>query len=739
MNRSTPDFQNEFDFSNPPPRVFQWKYASCKYNVEKSNGFYTFSLSRELSQEEKAELVDKIAHYDAPENSPARPTVDDLRRSSLFPVAFSFFKLKSSGRSVLCRTCAVGKDYGGSRYGNFFSHALVLEKGSNWRDFPIDYWNSPQFANGLTSEEIDLGKTPDPLPSLDLDDVEQNRADEEIVAAASRQICADIVDRFLSAAAQGKTLVVFGATGKNAARLIKILFRSLPSNDVLKSVQFSTYCSNPINESDIFDDDAPSVLFTSRSEHWQKELSKSPRFEIFDVADFGLRPPNKLCGYAKYLYDKDFWSFVKRFDYSFIRKSAQLNAALENVATLYKIKRKKRFPDEKKQERAWNFLETQSYKIQLALLKDLSGADYSLDDSVKLLTFCVRCDKTRLESGGGDDAIDFGKLVVDFWLRQLKNSSIDDPWIIDQPKIVERIFGKTYCDLAVSYLQKIAQNQKNNNQASSVPSISSQIGSELAELRTRRRVAVSQLILTLGVHAAIFDWSSVAVGARDAMRDTYCALPSEYALGIRAVLFPIIGKNAFHWKTHEIVSPVFCADADFKYADYFDAVVNFHQSQCLELWKRGKRWQAADQNNDDPFANLDAEEAAAATTKWEIVSDERYRNERKSSIRTFQTSSSKASKSSDLAPGAESALEYFLQKRNFGALEKSFQNFSLRDLKRAQKYFKNRGYENVGELIGRLKNDKPKTPLIWFILVGIAGAAALGCETYFLSKYLELF
>ncbi|MBP5622425.1 MAG: hypothetical protein J6X44_10460, partial [Thermoguttaceae bacterium] len=159
-------FQKDFIKAGSDRRVLQWKYTSSRQNIEKSAGFFTFSMSEKLTKEEKNELVDKAAHYDAPDSFPKRPSQDELTK---FPVAFSYFRL-SNGKYVLCRTQYVGMDYATSRYGNFFAHALVLEKG-DWLN-PIRYFRSSTFATGLTREEIELNDVPPALPELSLKDVD---------------------------------------------------------------------------------------------------------------------------------------------------------------------------------------------------------------------------------------------------------------------------------------------------------------------------------------------------------------------------------------------------------------------------------------------------------------------------------------------------------------------------------------------------------------------------------------
>lgn len=141
--------------------LLQWKFTACRYNIENTNGFKTFSMSRGLTIQDKEELVRNAGSYACPSNLSDRPAPEELPR---YPVTFSSFRLRSGKRAVV-RTCYVGKDYAGVRWGNFFSHALILPDG--FLDFhPIQLWESALFARGLSREEQKLERTPDPLPPL---------------------------------------------------------------------------------------------------------------------------------------------------------------------------------------------------------------------------------------------------------------------------------------------------------------------------------------------------------------------------------------------------------------------------------------------------------------------------------------------------------------------------------------------------------------------------------------------
>ena len=148
-----------------PQRFMQWKFTSCRYNIENSNGFNTYSMSEGLSREDKDDLIRCAGSYTPPDHLPFHPTQEEI--DALFPVAFASFPLRS-GKWAVTRTVYIGKDYAGVRWGNFFSHGIICPA-SRWPFSPIRLWNSPLFAAGLTHEELQE-HAPMPLPQLTIDE-----------------------------------------------------------------------------------------------------------------------------------------------------------------------------------------------------------------------------------------------------------------------------------------------------------------------------------------------------------------------------------------------------------------------------------------------------------------------------------------------------------------------------------------------------------------------------------------
>lgn len=141
-------------------KILQLVYTSCRKGISSGAGFQTFSMSDGITEDERKE-IERYGLYVPPAELPTQP--DEAEIESLFPVSFTFFRLKSS-RYGVCRSKYIGRDYSG-RYGNYFCHALILEKG-RWPFYPVELYGSPVWRHCLSEEEENTDKTPSPLPIL---------------------------------------------------------------------------------------------------------------------------------------------------------------------------------------------------------------------------------------------------------------------------------------------------------------------------------------------------------------------------------------------------------------------------------------------------------------------------------------------------------------------------------------------------------------------------------------------
>lgn len=141
-------------------KLLQLYYTSCKQGRSSGPGFQVYSASEGLTPEEIIEL-ERICMYVPPSHLPSQPTVEEMKNQ--FPVSFSSFQLKS-GRYGVCQSVYIGKDYS-ERFGNYFSHAIILEEGK-WPFAPILLYGSPHFRTSLTEAEMEIDQPPDNLPPI---------------------------------------------------------------------------------------------------------------------------------------------------------------------------------------------------------------------------------------------------------------------------------------------------------------------------------------------------------------------------------------------------------------------------------------------------------------------------------------------------------------------------------------------------------------------------------------------
>ncbi|GHT21152.1 hypothetical protein FACS189419_01580 [Planctomycetales bacterium] len=224
--------------------VFQWKFTSCGYNIDGYPGFSTFSMSEGLTSEDKDDLVKFAGGYSTPEGLPLQPVTEE--ELDLFPVAFASFKLRSGKRAVT-RTRYVGKDYRGARFGNLFSHGLILPENADWNFHPIQLWdasrNSTLWTDGLTEEEQHLGRTPEPLPLVDISEEQLRRFDYDFPALLDH---AERFDWFKSllAAVQDRDSnksVLLRDEQENIVQWLAAVQYAFPVH-LAQDITFQTYC-----------------------------------------------------------------------------------------------------------------------------------------------------------------------------------------------------------------------------------------------------------------------------------------------------------------------------------------------------------------------------------------------------------------------------------------------------------------------------------------------------------------
>lgn len=227
-------------------KVYQTYYTSCPIGMTGSAGFQFYSVSEGIPENDLGEIR-LYGRYTPPMNLPTQPTEQEV--SDLFPVSFSYFKLKS-GRMGICQSTYIGKDYSG-RYGNYFAHCLIFD--GELPCHPIQFFNSPVLRKKLTDAELNISETPQKLSTLTLNDMPLNEqmGFEAITGKFDEAISEEVFKDSLNALVdytQSKRRLIFVGETNEIANYIAALSYSLPLPEA-QELTFTTYSFDGANSS----------------------------------------------------------------------------------------------------------------------------------------------------------------------------------------------------------------------------------------------------------------------------------------------------------------------------------------------------------------------------------------------------------------------------------------------------------------------------------------------------------
>lgn len=756
---------NFFDQTGDRAIVTQWKYTACRYNIENSNGFYTFSKSQEMSREEKEELIETVAHYNQLDSAPLRPTVDDLNDPTKFPVAFTHFKL-SNGKSVICRARAVGQDYGGTRYGNFFAHAFVLSDGG-WRD-PIRYFVSSTFDDGLTAEEANLGRTPEPLPALLLNEVEARPKSAPFSSDlnALRALAAG----FAEALRRRKNLIV-GASPENlanAARYLGDFFAVLPP-EIASKIEFTTYSYNPTNEAlfartkYVFLAFAP--LETARDVPEEKAV-------VVDL-DAALRgKPNVVASWANAL-SPQFLKFARRFAYAGkIAPATYSNAPqfepkreiadertldlryLNGLAIIYAMTQgvfpqiecgwedawaflsaDKRTDLRERWIETWRFLNEQPFDVCLDVAQSLLQMDLSrfAKPSLRLQknvfgieTFTERtgylknrfdvmlarnilsyvvvfCAKNRLENLEATN--ETMRLFVAFWASLIpRDAAANKEWRGELPNEIPEIFGmQSAAGVATIAL---ADRFEDSRRFDALAELALNSFLELPN----PSVWEAWIAIALGIQIAIERPNALGTRTNERLQALFARyFATKEALGeFEHVYLKLFVEKINDATSYEIIFDIIGIRRDKeKLGAYADG--RLISDKCLAAWKRGESLKRSESNAFDAILDDAFENSEPSDVKFMTDADylaERF-GRKKENDEVRKMSSKKAS-AQDAAPGSNAFVARLVRDGEFEVLaEKVFGDFNAGEFKRAKRYLGGLG-------IDLTKYELIYSPLPWW-------------------------
>jgi len=225
-------------------KLLQTYYTSCQIGQTGSSGFQFYSFSGGITETELNE-IGKLGSYKAPYGSTSYPTEDEVL--NVLPVAFKYFKL-SSGRVGALQSTACTQEYTG-RPGNFFTHALVLEKGE-FPFLPILLHKSEYFRHDLTDEQKNIQSIPPLLPPLSINEsnLASARANWDnfhikqfIEQGNNEELLSKLLDIILNRKEMNKKIII---ADNKPERIIYTLSKALPFENAA-NLTFSTYSLQP--------------------------------------------------------------------------------------------------------------------------------------------------------------------------------------------------------------------------------------------------------------------------------------------------------------------------------------------------------------------------------------------------------------------------------------------------------------------------------------------------------------
>lgn len=219
-------------------KCLQWIYTSFP-KIGSEEGFRVYSQSIGISDNDSTFIRDKM-RYSAPTNLNYMPEKNEIYAS--FPYNFSFFDLPS-GNSCIALSTYVGKDYS-NRYGNYFVHALILDKES-LDVLPIHFFEGDFWRRELSSEELKIETVPEPLSILEVEPYNDYLDDASIYEFLTdgREENFKLLVNALMYALSSRLPLFINDQRDNLIYWIAALSKVLPFK-LAKQLSFSTYISD---------------------------------------------------------------------------------------------------------------------------------------------------------------------------------------------------------------------------------------------------------------------------------------------------------------------------------------------------------------------------------------------------------------------------------------------------------------------------------------------------------------
>ncbi len=212
----------------------QAHYTSTPAGLSGGAGFQFAAASPGLG-EDVLRSLERVVLYQPPLDAPAEPTDREIAQ---LPVSFAVRRLQT-GQLALVRSIYTGRDYSG-RFGNFFSHAIVLTDEADLGYPPIAYrrasfWTERTPSSDHSLQPLPMGDAPPPLDvNAALRTLAESRRAERVAIFASGVLLA----------LSGERRVLLVDDPGAAADWLVVVSALLPS-ELARALTFTTYDRAP--------------------------------------------------------------------------------------------------------------------------------------------------------------------------------------------------------------------------------------------------------------------------------------------------------------------------------------------------------------------------------------------------------------------------------------------------------------------------------------------------------------
>lgn len=388
-------------------RLLQLYFTSYSRKRSAEKRHQVFSSSEGFSEAEIKEL-ERICMYSPPNHLPTQPIRFEI--DAYFPIKFTSFQLQS-GRYGICQSVYVGKDLSG-RYGNYFSHVLVLEKGV-WPIPSIQFYRSSLFRSKLSMHELNVVGKPRPLPVVEVSVPEgyfsEKTIDEFLAQNDHATRLAQMINGLIEKGGKQESILIV-AKQEELPKWIAAIQVNLPKS-LQQAIHYSTYVH------DLERERYPIMATLGEgTRYYQEDIDQGVFGYVFDFCKDRFDPPTGL--YAATADQKEWNAFINECSID------NLNEDLESATLLYQFLIEKKPLESAGYERALSFARKKASSKRLKQMMDHISVDLLLYEKRNLeetknlsLSLLHSSEQTKEEA--------HKKKAGSYWIESLKGLLVD--------------------------------------------------------------------------------------------------------------------------------------------------------------------------------------------------------------------------------------------------------------------------------------------------------------------------